>query len=96
MEIRDDDLASVVLALEERMTRAEIAAALGVREHDVDEIASGYLPDGAVADRLRSLARETAPAEALPATKLSRKIIVAFVLTDIVFFAVVAAVVLLR
>ena len=96
METRDDDLASIVLALEERMSRADIAASLGVGERDVDEIASGYLPAQPVADRLRDLAGAAAPAPKQAPPRLSRTLVVAFVLADILFFAIVAAVVLLR
>jgi hypothetical protein len=99
MEIRDDDLASTVLELEQRMPRGDIAAALGVDEDDVAEIASGYLPDADVAARLRRLASSpeapTAPATRT-AMRLSGTAIAIVILADLVFFALVAAFVFLR
>ena len=51
----DDDLAGMITTLEARMSRDDIASALGVEERELDEIASGYVPDEDVANRLRAL-----------------------------------------
>jgi hypothetical protein len=98
MEIRDEDLASTVLELEQRMPRRDIAAALGVDEDEVEKIASGYLPGPGVADRLRRLATGAAgpPPAARKAARISGMVLAAFALTDLVFFALVAAFVFLR
>lgn len=98
VEIRDDDLASTVIELERRMSRSDIAAALGVGEDALDEIASGYLPAAGVADRLRRLAagvHATRPV-ARRAAKISGLAAAAFVVTDLIFFSLVAAFVFLR
>lgn len=99
MEIRDEDLASTVLDLEQRMSRRDIAAALGIDGNEVAAIASGYLPDAEVANRLRRLASSPEPSPPTAtgtAARISGAVIVAFVLADLVFFALVAAFVFLR
>jgi hypothetical protein len=53
---RDDDYASMLEALEGRLSRRQIAQALRVKERVVDEIAVGSVPQGKVAERLRVLA----------------------------------------
>lgn len=93
MNMRDDDYASMLAALDGRLTREDIATALGVEEQRLDEIASGYVPDPDVAERLRTLAG-TKPDRAIFQSR--RMLIVAFVVADLVFFAIVAALVLLR
>ncbi len=45
----------MIKTLEARMSRRDIASALGVEERELDEIASGYVPDEEIADRLRAL-----------------------------------------
>jgi hypothetical protein len=50
-----DDYASMVSTLQARMSRAEIAESIGVEEQEVEEIASGYVPDEEIGDRLRAL-----------------------------------------
>jgi hypothetical protein len=51
----DGDFAGMITTLEARMSRDDIASALGVEERELDEIASGYLPEKDVAERLRAL-----------------------------------------
>ena len=46
----------MVAELQSRMSRGEIAVAIGVEEQEVDEIASGFVPDEEVGSRLRELA----------------------------------------
>lgn len=94
MAIHDDDLAAVLVELERRLSRHEIAAALEVDERELDEIASGYLPSRDVARRLRALA--AGGAEPGTTRRIPRGVIIAFVAADLLFFGIVAAVVLLR
>jgi hypothetical protein len=56
MELDDVDYASLVATLEERIERKDIATALGVDIKTIDDIASGYVPDDALATKLRALA----------------------------------------
>lgn len=96
MAVRDDDLAATLLELEERLSRREIAARLGVDERRLDEIASGYLPEAEVAERLRALAGSGVEAPGVPARRLSPAMIAAFVVADTLLAVAVAALVLLR
>jgi hypothetical protein len=89
----DDDYASLVLSLEETLSRDEIARSLAVDRQMVDEIASGYVPNDAVAARLRAL---TAAPERVPLRENRKALIAIFIATDIVFFGIVIAIVLLR
>lgn len=78
--------------LEAKMTRGEIAAAIAVEKREVDEIASGYVPDEEIGDRLRELA-------AGGRKRIMRVpvwAVVLFVAVDAVIFAAVFAAVLLR
>ena len=59
----DADFPAMIATLEERMSRKEIASAIGVEERELDEIASGYVPDKEIADRLRALAASGVAAE---------------------------------
>ena len=88
-----DDYASMVATLDARMSREEIASAIGVEERELEEIASGYVPDEEIGDRLRTLATT---GEVGPARRIPRMWIVAFVAFDMLFFAGVAAYVLLQ
>ncbi len=83
----DDDLAGMITTLEARMSRDDIASALGVEERELDEIASGYVPDADVANRLRSLVSSGASDRAV---RISTKAILIFVIADAVFFAALA------
>jgi hypothetical protein len=83
----------MLVALEGRLSRADVAAALGVDERRLDEIASGYAPSPDVAERLRSLASSKPDR---PTLRDRRTMVIAFVAMDLVFFAGVAAFVLLR
>ena len=83
----DDDLAGMVTTLEARMSRDDIASALGVEERELDEIASGYVPDEDVANRLREL---VASGATVRVTRIPTKAILIFVIADAVFFAALA------
>jgi hypothetical protein len=93
VEIPEDDYASMLAALEARLPREDIAAALGTEERVLDDIASGYAPDTDVAERLRSLATAKADRSRLRGRGM---LIVVFVASDLIFFAIVAALVLFR
>jgi len=87
-----DDYASMIGKLEAKMTRGEIATAIGVEKREVDEIASGYVPDEEIGNRLRELA-------AGGGKRIMRVpvwAIVLFVAVDALIFAAVFAAVLLR
>jgi hypothetical protein len=88
-----DDYASLVLSLEETLSRDEIARSLGIDRQTVDEIASGYVPSDEVAARLRAL---TAAPERVPLRENRKALIAIFIATDVVFFGIVVAIVLLR
>ena len=83
----------MLAALEARLPREDIAAALGTEERVLDEIASGYVPDSDVVERLRLLATTKTDRSRLRGRGM---LIVVFVATDLIFFAIVAALVLLR
>ena len=80
----DDDLAGMITTLEARMSRDDIASALGVEERELDEIASGYVPDEDVANRLRALVASGTSGRVV---RISTKAILIFVIADAVFFA---------
>jgi hypothetical protein len=88
-----DDYASMVGELQSHMSRAEIAAEIGVEEQELDEIASGYVPDEEVGDRLRALAEAGGKS---PGMRVPVWAIVAFVVFDTLLFAILALVLLLR
>ena len=77
----------MVSTLETRMSRADIAAAIGVEDRELDEISSGYVPDEEIGDRLRALAVSGASALV---TRIPTKAIIIFVIADAVFFAALA------
>ncbi|HEU0304925.1 MAG TPA: hypothetical protein VFR32_10135 [Gaiellaceae bacterium] len=89
---REDDYAAMLAALETRMPREDIADALGVDDGTLDEIASGYVPEKDVALQLRALAEGAKWRLA----STSMKVIIAFVIADTIFFAILAAIFLLR
>jgi hypothetical protein len=88
-----DDYASIVSTLETSMSRADIAAAIGVEERELDEISSGYVPDEEIGDRLRSL---VATGATVRVTRIPTKAIVIFVIADAVFFAALAIFLVLK
>ena len=69
------------------MSRDDIASALGVEERELDEIASGYVPDEEIGERLRALVASGAGGRA---PRMPTKAIVIFVIADAVFFAALA------
>ena len=77
----------MIATLEERMSRKDIASAIGVEDRELDEIASGYVPDEEIADRLRALA---APGVSGRVVRIPTKAIVIFVIADAVLFAALA------
>jgi hypothetical protein len=77
----------MLATLEGRMSREDIASALGVEERKLDEIASGHVPDDDVADRLRALAASGTSGRIV---RISTKAILIFVIADAVFFAALA------
>ena len=87
-----DDHAAMIERLQRRMSREEIAAAIGVGAQEVDEIASGYVPDEEIGARLRELAASGGKR----IMRMPMKAIVTFVIVDLLFFAGVAAYVLLE
>jgi hypothetical protein len=83
----------MIATLEGRMSREDIASALGVDERKLDEIASGYVPDEDVANRLRALVASGVSGRVV---RISTKAILIFVIADAVFFAAVAVFLLVR
>jgi hypothetical protein len=83
----------MLATLEGRMSRTDIASSLGIEERELDEIASGYVPDDDVANRLRALASSGVRGRVL---RIPTKAIVVFVIADAVFFAALAVVLVLR
>ena len=75
------------------MSREDIASALGVEERELDEIASGYVPDEDVANRLRALVASGVSGRVV---RIPIKALAAFVIFDVVFFAILATVLLAR
>ena len=88
-----DDYALMVSELQARMSRGEIAAAIGVEEQEVDEIASGYVPDEEVGSRLRELAASGGTRRGM---RVPVWAIVAFVIFDTLLFLILMLVFLLR
>jgi hypothetical protein len=82
-----DDYATMVTELQTRMSRADIAESIGVEEQEVDEIASGYVPDEEIADRLRALVASGASGRVV---RIPTKAILIFVIAEAVFFAALA------
>jgi hypothetical protein len=89
----DADFPAMIATLEGRMSREDIASALGVDERRLDEIASGYVPDEDVANRLRALVASGVSGRVV---RISTKAILIFVIADAVFFAAVAVFLLVR
>jgi hypothetical protein len=83
----------MISTLETRMSRRDIASAIGVEERELDEISSGYVPDEEIAHRLRALVSSEARGRV---GRISTKAIVIFVIADAVFFAALAFFVLLK
>jgi hypothetical protein len=77
----------MIATLEGRMSRQDIASAIGVEERELDEISSGYVPDEEIADRLRALVATGTTARV---ARIPTKAIVIFVIADAVFFAALA------
>jgi hypothetical protein len=89
----DADFAAMITTLEGRMSRQDIASAIGVEERELAEISSGYVPDEEIADRLRALVASGAGGRV---ARLPTKAIVIFVIADAVFFAALAVFLVLR
>jgi DNA-binding Lrp family transcriptional regulator len=89
----DADFPAMITTLEGRMSREDIASALGVDERKLDEIASGYVPEEDVANRLRALVASGVSGRVV---RISTKAILIFVIADAVFFAAVAVFLLVR
>jgi hypothetical protein len=89
----DADFPTMIATLEERMSREDIASALGVDERKLDEIASGYVPDEDVANRLRALVASGVRGRVV---RISTKAILIFVIADAVFFAALAVFLVVR
>jgi hypothetical protein len=88
----DPDYAALLAQAEQRMSRPEIAEALGVDERELDEIASGYVPDDDVARRLQALAESGGRRVSIGARSVSVWLLVVFVVCDLLFFGIAAAV----
>jgi hypothetical protein len=87
-----DDYASMVRELQRRMSRAEIAVEIGVEEQELDEIASGYVPDEEIGARLREL---TASGGKRQGMRVPVWAVVAFVVFDTLLFVILVLVFLL-
>ncbi|MGH3084345.1 MAG: hypothetical protein ACRDNP_09860 [Gaiellaceae bacterium] len=87
------DFPAMIETLEARMSRQDIASAIGVEERELDEISSGYVPDEEIADRLRALVASGVSGRVV---RIPTKAVVIFVIADFVFFAILAAVLILR
>jgi len=92
MELDDVDYASLVATLEERIERKDIATAVGVDVKTIDDIASGYVPDDALATKLRALAT-SGKADDPGSTKVSRRMLTLFVVCDAIFFVALGVVI---
>ena len=79
--------------LQRRLSRAEIAAEIGVEERELDEIASGYVPDEEIAGRLRDLSESGGKSAGM---RIPVWAVVLFVVVDAFIFAVLAVVLFLR
>ena len=86
------DYATMVAELELRMSRGEIAAAIGVEEQEVDEIASGYVPDEEIGARLRELAASGGTRRGM---RVPVWAVVAFLVFDTLLFVILMLVFLL-
>ena len=89
----DADFPAMISTLEQRMSRQDIASAIGVEEQELDEISSGYVPDEEIADRLRALVASGASGRVM---RIPTKAIVIFVIADAVFFAALAVFLVLK
>jgi hypothetical protein len=87
-----DDYASMVSELQRRMSRAEIAVEIGVEEQELDEIASGYVPDEEIGARLRELAASGGKRRGM---RVPVWAVVAFVVFDTLLFVILVLVFLL-
>ena len=83
----------MVNELQTQMSRGEIAAAIGVEEQEIDEIASGYVPDEEIGLRLRELAASGGKRSGM---RVPVWAIVAFVIFDTLLFLILMLVFLLR
>jgi hypothetical protein len=83
----DADFPAMITTLEGRMSRKDIASAIGVEERELDEIASGYVPGDEIADRLRAVVASGASGRV---ARIPTRAIVIFVIADAVFFAALA------
>jgi hypothetical protein len=86
------DYASMVSELQRGMSRAEIAAEIGVEEQELDEIASGYVPDEEIGARLRELAASSGKRRGM---RVPTWAVVAFVVFDTLLFVILFLVFLL-
>jgi hypothetical protein len=87
-----DDYASMVRELQRRMSRAEIAVEIGVEEQEIDEIASGFVPDEEIGARLRELAASGGKRQGM---RVPVWAVVAFVVFDTLLFVILVLVFLL-
>lgn len=87
------DFPAMIETLETRMSRRDIASAIGVEGRELDEISSGYVPDAEIADRLRALVASGVSGRV---GRLPTKAVVIFVIADAVFFAALAVFLVLR
>ena len=74
------------------MSRTEIAAEIGVEEQELDEIASGYVPDEEIGARLRELAASGVKKRGMRVPVWAG---VAFVVFDTLLFVILVLVFLL-
>jgi hypothetical protein len=96
VDIRDDDYAAMLAKVDAQMPRDDIATELGVDEKVLDEIASGYVPEKEVADRLRTLAADDPGDGGSSGWSMSRRSVVVVVAVDLVVTAIVLGIVFLR
>ena len=89
----DADFSAMISTLEQRMSRQDIASAIGVEERELDEISSGYVPDEEIADRLRALVVSGTSGRVM---RIPRRAIVIFVIADAVFFVSLAVFLVLK
>ena len=82
----------MVSDLQRRMSRAEIAVEIGVEEQELDEIASGYVPDEEIGARLRELAASGGKKRGM---RVPVWAVVAFVVFDTMLFVILVLVFLL-
>ena len=78
--------------LQRRMSRTEIAVEIGVEEQELDEIASGYVPDEEIGARLRELAASGRKKRGM---RVPMWAVVAFVVFDTMLFVILVLVFLL-